>query len=187
MKRVMILCLLFAVSTAFAANPNKLKAKPTAKPTAKPAAKATATPRAVPTTTTASTTVDKGSTAVPPWDTWFKDNTMVTDKDKYVHFFWNAQDFKANFEVKEKKRKLAASALELVKRLYPAKAKADWVKVDIVYVLERDEYGLPKWDSLKKVAHIEYLKSKVSQQPGMNEAALSEEFFKKTFDKFELY
>jgi hypothetical protein len=111
---------------------------------------------------------------------------MVTDKTDYVHFFWNAQDFKANFEVKEKKKRLAEAALELVKRLYPGGSKADLVKVDIVYVLERDTYGQPKWDSLQQVAHMEFLKSRVLKK-SMKKSALSEAGLKKIFDKFEIF
>src|ERR1039458_5948624 len=103
----------------------------------------------------------KWSASKVPWDPWFKDNAMVTDKTDYVHFFWNAQDFKMNFEVKDKQARLADAALELVRRLYPAGATADLVKVDIVYVLERDTYGQPKRDSLQPVAHLEFLTSKM--------------------------
>ena len=117
-----------------------------------------------------------------PWDSWFKNNAMVTDKTNYVHFFWNAQDVKANFEVKDKKRRLGEAALQLVSKLYPADAKADLVKVDIVYVLERDEYGLPKWDSLQQVAHFEFLKSKGSKFAGAKKEPAAKAL-QKIFDK----
>lgn len=121
-----------------------------------------------------------------PWDKWFEKNALVTDKSEYVHFFWNAQDFKANFEVKDKKTMLAEAAVELVKRLYPSDAKSDLMKIDIVYVLERDSYGLPKWDSLQRVSHLEFLKSKAlklyPKKGGLTETAL-----KKIFNKFEVF
>lgn len=132
------------------------------------------------------TVIEKWSVPIVPWDDWFKNNAMVTDKTDYVHFFWNAQDFKANFEVKDKKVRLAEAALELVKRLYPADAKADQVKVDIVYVLERDNYGLPKWDSLQQVAHFEFLKSK-ALKPAKKKLGSTDAAMKKIFDKFEFY
>jgi len=132
------------------------------------------------------TVIEKWGVEAVPWDAWFKNNALITDKGEYVHFFWNAQDFKVNFEVKDKKTRLAEAALELVKRLYPVDAKADQVKVDIVYVLERDSYGLPKWDSLQQVAHLEFLRSKapksVKKKTDLTAAAM-----KKVFDKFELY
>ncbi len=123
---------------------------------------------------------------VLPWAAWFKKNTMVTDKTDYVHFFWNAQDFKPNFEGKEKKSRLSEAALELVKRLYPADAKADAVKVDIVYVLERDSYGQPKWDSLQQVAHYEFVKSKALKLIG-KKTRLTEALITKAFDKLVIY
>ncbi len=130
-------------------------------------------------------TLKEWKSTLVPWDAWFKDNTMVSDKGAYIHFFLNAQDFKSNFEVKDKKGRLAETALELVKRLSPKDAKADLMKVDIVFVLERDSYGAPNWDSLKRVAHLEFLRSKVPLKPlpgGMTEAAM-----KRIFDKFETY
>jgi hypothetical protein len=130
--------------------------------------------------------IEKWSESTVPWDDWFKSNAMITDKTDYVHFFWNAQDFKANFEVKDKKIRLAEAALELVKRLYPSDAKADQVKVDIVYVLERDSYGLPKWDSLQQVAHFEFLKSK-ALKPTKKKLVPTDAGMKKIFDKFEFY
>ena len=124
--------------------------------------------------------------AKAPWDEWFKKNTTATDKTDYVYIFWDANDFKGNFEVKDKKRRLAEAALQLVKRLYPSDATADLVKLDIGYILEKDSYGLPKWDSLQKVAHLEFLKSKILKQ-GKSPVKLSEAVIKKMFDKFEIY
>ncbi|HXL72341.1 MAG TPA: hypothetical protein VN963_01840 [bacterium] len=120
-----------------------------------------------------------------PWDLWFKDNTIVTDKIEYVHFFWNANDFKANFEVKDKEAHLADAAVYLVKKLFPADAKADLVKVDIVYVLERDSYGVPKWDSLQQVLHVEFLRSKV--MAGKKLPNFSVKSPEKVFDKFQIF
>jgi hypothetical protein len=130
--------------------------------------------------------IAKWNSSQVPWDDWFKSNAMVTDKTEYVHFFWNAEDFKANFEVKDKKVRLAQAALELVKRLYPADGQADPVKVDIVYVLERDTYGQPKWDSLQQVAHFEFLKSKALKASGKKNS-FSEAWMDKFFDKLEIY
>jgi len=138
------------------------------------------------TTTPVAPPIEHWSLAAVPWSDWFKNNAMVTDKTEYVHFFWNAQDFKANFEVKDKKTRLAQAALELVSKLYPADAKADLVKVDIVYVLERDSYGQPKWDSLQQVAHLECSKSKLLKALKPKGKASGAAFLK-IFDKFELF
>jgi hypothetical protein len=125
-------------------------------------------------------------TSKVPWDVWFKDNALVSDKTKYVHFFWNAQDFRGNFEVKDKKKRLADAALQLVARLTPADAKADLMKVDIVYVLERDTYGQPKWDSLQQVAHLEFSKAKALAFI-QKKAVLSDGVVKKLFGKFQVF
>jgi len=106
-----------------------------------------------------------------PWDGWFKGNVLVTEKKGYVHFFLNAQDLRKNLETKDKRQRLAETALEMARRLYPPGAKADRLKLDIVYVLERDEYGAPKWDSLKRVAHFEVDRSKIPAVDGAGKPA----------------
>jgi hypothetical protein len=120
-----------------------------------------------------------------PWDLWFKKNNMVIDKTDYVDFFWNANDFKANFEVKDKDARLADAAVYLVKKLYPAYLKADLVKVDIVYVLERNSYGMPDWDSLQQVVHIEFSRSKI--MAGNKYPDFSTISPDKFFDKFQIF
>jgi len=121
-----------------------------------------------------------------PWDNWFKMNATVTDKTDHIHFFWNAQDFKLNFEGKDKKQHLAQAALQLVSRLYPADAKSDDMRVDIVYVLERDSYGMPKWDSMQQVAHLEFSKA-MAAKLAKNNKPLTDAQMKKVFAKFEIY
>lgn len=132
------------------------------------------------------TILKKWDLATIPWMDWFKGNNSITDKGEYVHFFWNAQDFKPNFEVPDKKARLAEAAVALVRGLYPADAKADLVKVDIVYVLERDNYGDPKWDSLQQVAHLEFKRSQIPKA-GKKKTALTAAAMKKLFTKFELF
>jgi hypothetical protein len=120
-----------------------------------------------------------------PWDLWFKHNTIITDDSAYVHFFWDANDFKANFEVKDKESRLADAAIYLVKKAYPASATADLVKVDIVYVLERDIYGEPKWDSMQQVLHVEFLRSKVTAGKKLPDFSINKP--DKVFDKFQIF
>ena len=120
-----------------------------------------------------------------PWDLWFKDNATVSDKGEYVHFFWNANDFKANFELKNKDQHLSDAAVYLVKKLFPADSKADLVKVDIVYVLQRDDYGMPKWDSLQQVAHFEFLRSKLLSGKKLPDFTVKKP--EKVFDVFQTF
>ena len=129
--------------------------------------------------------VEKWNASQQPWDLWFTKNALVTDKTEYVHFFWNAQDFKQVFETKDKNRRLGDAALQLVAKLYPKDAKADAVKVDIVYVLERDTYGEPKWDSLQQVAHFEF--SRAAAKKAVKKKALSEAAMKAVFKKLEIF
>jgi hypothetical protein len=120
-----------------------------------------------------------------PWDIWFKKNIIVTDDTEYVHFFWNANDFKANFEVKDKAARLADAAVYLVKKTYPPNAKADLVKVDIVYVLERDMYGMPKWDSMQQVLHVEFQKSKIMAGKKLPDFSINPP--DKVFENFQIF
>jgi hypothetical protein len=120
-----------------------------------------------------------------PWAAWFEKNTTVTDKKTYVHFFWNAQDQRARFEGKGKAGEplLAEAARQLVVRLCPRTATADRMKVDVVFVAERDGYGMPKWDTLQRVAHLECSKQKLLSLG----AAPSASDLRKVFDTFELF
>lgn len=127
-----------------------------------PAAKAAATP-AVPTPSAAR--------EAEPWAGWFAKNTMVTDKKTYVHVFWNAQDARAQLSGPGKRDIVIRAAAELVRTAWPKKATADIVKVDIVFVRERDNYGLPKWDTLERVAHVELLRSKLESAGAGADAA----------------
>ena len=101
----------------------------------------------------------------PRWSEWFAKNTVVTDKKAYVHFFWNANDVRDRFEGKDKDALLAEAARQLVALAFPKDAAADAVRVDIVFVAERDEYGMPKWDTLRRVAHLEFSRKKLSETP----------------------
>jgi hypothetical protein len=124
------------------------------------------------------------SAAAPDWPAWFAKNTTVTDKKSYVHFFWNANDVRSRFEGPGREARealVAEAARQLVVREYPAKATADRVRVDVVFVTERDAYGMPKWDSLKRVAHVEASRRKLLAAPQTPEG------LRKAFDRFELY
>ena len=121
-----------------------------------------------------------------PWATWFKKNALVTDKKEYVHFFFNAQDFKFHYEGKNKSVMIAQTAAQLVTNLYPTTATSDIIKMDIVFVTKRDQYDLPKWDSLVRVAHLEFLKSAVLKN-GKPKKTFSSEEISKTFNSFQLF
>lgn len=87
---------------------------------------------------------------------WFEKNVTVTKKPGYVHVFWNAQEARAALGSPEKRVLLARAARRLAGTSVPA--DADLVKLDVVFVKERDSYGMPRWDSLERVAHLELRK-----------------------------
>ncbi|HEY1252389.1 MAG TPA: hypothetical protein VGH97_14500 [Thermoanaerobaculia bacterium] len=121
--------------------------------------------------------------SAPDWPAWFAKNTVVTDKKTYVHFFWNANDVKDRFAANGKDRDalLAEAARQLVALQYPKGATADAMRVDVVFVEQRDEYGMPKWDTMKRVAHLEFSKKTQS------ETAPAASDPRRGFDKFEVF
>jgi hypothetical protein len=116
-----------------------------------------------------------------PWAEWFTKNVLVTDKKTYVHFFWNANEARQLLEGKDRKERLAEAARDLVRLHHPASAAADRLKVDIVYVLERDNYGSPRWETLRRVAHLECSRKKLLESGPRREDLIQ------AFDKFEMY
>ena len=119
-----------------------------------------------------------------PWPSWFEKNTQVTEKADYVHILWNARDADAYLQGKEKKSRIAEAARQLVLLTYPKGAR-DRVRVDIVFVRERDQYGLPKWDTLQRVAHLEFSKSRLLQPAGPKPRGSND--LSAAFDKFEVF
>ena len=119
----------------------------------------------------------------PPWAEWFAKNTVATDKKAYVHFFWNANDVKDRFSTngKAKDALLAEAARQLVALQYPKTAAADAMRVDVVFVAQRDEYGMPKWDTMRRVAHLEFSRKTLeATRPDESDP-------RRGFDKFEVY
>jgi hypothetical protein len=119
----------------------------------------------------------------PDWPAWFAKNTTVTDKKTYVHLFWNANDVRARFEGKDREALVVEAARQLVTREFPAKSTADLVKVDVVFVAERDGYGMPKWDTLRRVAHLEGSRKRILAVP----PAAAPSQVRQAFDRIELF
>jgi hypothetical protein len=109
---------------------------------------------------------------------------MVTEKPAYVHILWNARDAEGYLEGKEKKRRLAEAARQLVLLRYP-KGTRDSVRIDVVFVKDRDQYGLPKWDTLQKIAHLEFLRSRLLTSDGAFQRTSGNP--EEGFDKFEVF
>ena len=119
-----------------------------------------------------------------PWPVWFEKNTQVTEKAEYVHIFWNARDASAFLQGKEKKSRIAEAALQLVLLKYPGGAR-DRVRLDIVFVSERDAYGMPNWATLQRVAHLEFSKARLLQWP--RTTARGPNDLSAAFEKFEVF
>lgn len=121
-----------------------------------------------------------GGLAGLPWSSWFEKNTTVSDKRAYVHILWDANAVRSRFEGKDKRALIAEAARQLALLRYPKTASADQIRVDIVFVTQRDGYGNPKWDSLQRVAHLEFSRKRVAEAPPGSK-------LKKAFDKFEVF
>lgn len=133
--------------------------------------------------------IKKWDSAKVPWESWFKANRyneIVTDYGDHVVIMWNAEDFKGNYDGKDKEQRLKETAFQLAVRLYPAGAKADQVKVDIVYMQEDPNYGKPLMDTLQQVAHFELLRSK-ALKTAKTKKKLSPAALQKIFDQSTVY
>ncbi len=87
-----------------------------------------------------------------------KSDFIVTRKETHLHLLWDAFPYaaqiKARAELKKKKasdlrKEVALSLVQLTLKAGGEKPKA--IKVDVVEFPERDEYGAPRWGSIKKL------------------------------------
>ncbi len=111
--------------------------------------------------TASSQTPAAAGSARAEWDVWFEKNVTVTDRKSYVHIFWNAANAVASLASGDRRSFALRAARQLAASRWPAGAAADLVKVDIVLVKERDRYGLPRWDTMKRVAHLEFSRARL--------------------------
>lgn len=166
------------MSRCFAAlvlSPLFAAAVPTALP-ATPLAKATPL-----VTSTASVAAPAAAAAFPA--AWFDKNVIVTNKEGYVHVFWNAQEARGALTGSDKRVVMARAARRLAAE--KVRAGADRVKMDIVFVRERDRYGMPRWDTLEKVAHLEF--SREALLEGLKEGVVPEKAqMARLFEVFEV-
>ncbi|MCM3876088.1 MAG: hypothetical protein NEA02_06675 [Thermoanaerobaculia bacterium] len=131
---------------------------------------ATPLPKATPLVTAAASAA--AATEAPAFPAaWFDKNVIVTNKDGYVHVFWNAQEARGQLTGPDKRVLLARVARKLAAE--KVKAGIDLVKMDVVFVRERDRYGMPRWDTLEKVAHLEF--SREALLEGLKEGVVPEQ------------
>ena len=145
---------------------------------------ATAAPDAPPATPLAKATASGTPAAAPAFPAaWFDKNVIVTKKEGYVHVFWNAQEARDPLAGPDKSVLLARAARWLAAE--KVRAGVDRVKMDVVFVRERDRYGMPRWDTLEKVAHLEF--SRAALLEGLKEGAVPEKAqMAKLFEVFEV-
>jgi hypothetical protein len=120
-----------------------------------------------------------GGLASLPWAIWFEKNTIVSDKKSYVHVLWDANAVRARFEGKDKAATIGEAGRQLARLQYPPGATADQVRVDVVFITKRDGYGNPRWDSIERLAHLEFSRKKLLAAPGGGEP-------RRGYDKFEI-
>jgi hypothetical protein len=114
---------------------------------------------------------------------WFDKNVIVTNKEGYVHVFWNAQEARDPLAGPDKRVLLARAARRLAAE--KVGAGVDRVKMDVVFVRERDRYGMPRWDTLEKIAHLEF--SRRALLEGFKEGEVPEKAqMEKLFEVFEV-
>lgn len=86
---------------------------------------------------------------------------IVSDKGSYLHLLWDAFPVKKALAEEAKAKGLAPGALRrnvvkgLLESVSGSYSKALKAKVDVVEFTQRDEYGLPRWSSVHKLAHFE--------------------------------
>lgn len=153
-----------------------LAAAPAPVPAATPPARATPSAAA-----TGSPAAPANPQAFPA--AWFDKNVIVTNKEGYVHVFWNAQEARGPLTGPDKRAVLARAARKLAAE--KVRAGIDRVKMDVVFVRERDRYGMPRWDTLEKVAHLEF--SRQALLEGLEEGVVPENArMARLFDVFEV-
>jgi hypothetical protein len=120
-----------------------------------------------------------GGLASLPWATWLEKNTIVSDKKSYIHVLWDANAVRARFEGKGKSATISEAGRQLARLRYPPGATADQVRVDIVFITKRDGYGNPRWDSIERLAHLEFSRKKLLAAPNGGEPGQG-------YEKFEI-
>jgi len=118
-----------------------VQAKPTAQVTSVATQPAAAAPAAVP---------EKWSAE------YIKKYIIVTPKTGYSHVLIDVATKREAFEGAGKHTAIALQALQLAQSTVLANAASDVVKLDVVIFQNRDNYGSPLWDSMKRLGHLEF-------------------------------
>lgn len=80
-------------------------------------------------------------------------DVIVSPKSGYVHVLWNVASKHAAVDGPKGRTLIPGLVARLVTEWVTKDAPSE-VRVDVVVVLERDSYGRPRWDGLRKVARL---------------------------------
>jgi len=81
-----------------------------------------------------------------------KADFIITDKKSYAHLLWDAFPYREQLKGQDQAKVFNLVVMDLLSGPLAKKLRgADKAKIDIVEFTERDNYGLPKWDSVKKL------------------------------------
>ena len=134
--------------------PLKKKSKSTVKAQSTPVASP------VPTSGTISSAPQNGSTWTKSWTDKY---VIVTPKSEYTHVLIDVETLGSSFEGAGMHSAAALEALALAQSTGLLNPAVDLVKVDVVLFQNRDNYGAPMWDSMKRFAHFEFSLQKLSK------------------------
>ena len=125
-----------------------------------------------PTTTVSSTTSSSTEKAIAipaeaakvAWSkNWMAKYVNATPRTDYVHVLIDAETLHAKLEGESNHSAVAREAYNLVHAFHFPENAGDLVKLDIVYFENRDNYGAPLWDSIKRIGHLEFSRKTLAQ------------------------
>lgn len=158
---VLSLCLSFA---SFAQTPTtkkkvvNTKAKATHTPLKKKSkqtlkAQATPTATSVPSSEIISSAPHNTSTWTKAWTDKY---VIITPKSGYIHVLIDGETLRSSLEGSGMHSAVALDALQLAQSSGLLDPASDLIKLDVVLFKNRDNYGAPMWDSMQRLAHLEF-------------------------------
>jgi hypothetical protein len=86
---------------------------------------------------------------------------LLTKKKGYYHLLWDAFPYKTALKGGDPAEKVPA----LLEWAFASKSDAKQLKLDIVEVPERDDYGAPRWETLKVIGQWECARPAKGKSP----------------------
>jgi hypothetical protein len=118
------------------------------------------------------------------WSALFDDTTVMTSKESYLHLLWNMEKAIPVMGSTTAGDFYTCAVPPLLSKVAAAGMKEDECHIDIVQILSKDQYGMPVWSSVKRIASIAVRRSAIAQ---LSESAKSNpDEIRKVFLKIEL-